>query len=139
MKVNYTAIADAVLDGETYEQAFERLSALTETVDKDIQTADIKAYLTLVGKRLAIEEGAHDSAKIARLSFADFESYRLTENPAYKVQLTSVLDNLITDGYLDANDKTAILSLGEDSKPVWPGLKAGHVQMAIMYRESGAV
>lgn len=139
MNVDYKAIADAVQVGETYEEAFTRLSSLTETVDKDIQTADIKAYLTLVGKRLAIEEGTHDSAKIARLSFSDFESYRLTENPAYKVQLTSVLDNLITDGYIDAADKTAILDLGSEDKPMWPNLKAGHVQMAIRYRELGEV
>ena len=122
-----------------YEVAFAAMSAETTTADKDIQTADIKAYLTLVGKRLAIEESDTVSAKTARLSFADFETYQLTQNPAYKVQLTAVLDALIADSLIDANDKTAILGMGSEEKPVWQGLKAGHVANAIEWRAGGLI
>ena len=140
-KVDYAAIADEVSSKgyADYNAAFTAMSAETVTKDKDIQVADIKAYLTLVGKRLAIEESTDISAKTARLSFADFESYRLTENPAYLVQLTSVLDALVSDGLIDAGDKTAILALGQDSEPKWKGLKPGHIQNAIQYRAKGAV
>lgn len=142
MTIDYTALADAINSGESAEQAFIRLSALTATSDKDIQTADIKAYLTLVDKRLAVEEATTDNAKKARLAFADFESFRLTDSikgAAYKMRLEAVLDGLITDNLLDANDKTAIMAIGAESKPVWHNLKQGHVDNAIEWRAEGKV
>jgi hypothetical protein len=139
--IDYTAIADyCAANGWTDPQiAFGVMSVETETQTVDIETRDILAYISLVDKRLAIEESTATAAKKARLAFIDFPSFRITENAAYLARLTAIIDELVTEGLLDATDKAAILGLGETTKQKWPGLKRGHVDNALEWREAGEI
>lgn len=142
MKVDYKAIADAVLPGEDYETAYNRMSAETVTTDKDIQTADIKKYLILSDKWLGIKSSADPSAVVTMDALDIFESFRLTDadtGAAVKAKLESMMDALVTAGLITTTDKAAILAMGSEVKPKWPNLKAGHVQNSLEWRIGGLI
>jgi len=142
MSVDYTAIANAVLPGEDCQTAFDRLSALTIDVDKNIDTKLIKQYLILVDKWLPIKNSAEPAALITVEALDTFETFDITNAAAgamIKSKLDSMMDALIADGLIGPDDKTAILSLGKNTELKWPNLKFGHIADALRYRAGGNI
>jgi len=140
--IDYATIADAVIEGETYQTAFDRLSALTQSADKNIDTKLIKQYLILVDKWLPIKTSAEPAAMVTVEALDTFDTFDITNaatGAMVKAKLDSMMDALITAGLIDATDKTAIMAMGSEDKPVWEGLTFSHVCSAMDKRALGEV
>jgi hypothetical protein len=142
---NYTQIADDVaanegIDLANAEAAFARMSAETITQDTDISVGDVKGYLIISDKWLAIKHSNEVVAEVVLDAFDAFDSFQITHptmGAVYKAKLTEMLDNLIALGLVDATDKAVILGMGARTSPKWPGLKPGYVYNAIEWRMAG--
>jgi len=144
MSVPYSSIADDVAaNGDSdYEAAFARMSAETVNKDANISTADIKAYLIVTGKWLAIKRSTEDVAEVVRDSLDTFESFQLADpvmGAGYKSALQSQMAALKALGLIDATDEATVLAMGTQTDPKWPGLKPGHVQNAMVWRAEGKI
>ena len=101
--------------GLTDQQCFDLLTTRNITVKTSIETHDIQKYLMLKGKLLAIESSDLLSAKTAVRAMELFNTFDISD-AEIDATLTGTLDALIADSLIDANDKTAILSMGESLK-----------------------
>lgn len=92
----------------------ECLTALTtENIDTDIgiSSHDIRKYLALQGKLMALEASNAGSALMANRYLDLFPTFDMTDSNV-KTALDSTLTALIADSLINANDKTAILAMG---------------------------
>ena len=130
------------------QAALTRMSAETVDVQQDIVSADIKEYLMLTDRWLPIKDAANrvvapvDSARLAMDALATFETFQITHTVTGGMvlgKLGQILDALITDGLLAAQDKAAVLAMGSRTDPKWPGIDIGKVQDALRARSEGAI
>lgn len=99
--------------GMTDQQVTDSLNAETIAAKQHINTRDIKVYLTLAEKYFPISQSTSTSAKEAMFRLKEFDYGFDMSVAGAETILTDMLDALITDGLIDANDKTYILSLGD--------------------------
>ena len=130
------------------QAALTRMSAETVDVQQDIVSADIKEYLMLTDRWLPIKDAANrvvapvDSARLAMDALATFETFQITHTVTGGMvlgKLGQILDALITDGLLAAQDKAAVLAMGSRTDHKWPGIDIGKVQDALRARSEGAI
>jgi len=112
-----TKLSDTTLAGLTDEQIRVALNTKDIPVKVPISVSKIKAYLQMVGKRLAVIDSVSIAARNAEVSFKDFETFDMTD-PNYVARLDTILNDLVIEGLITATDKTAILTLG-DSAVSW--------------------
>jgi hypothetical protein len=138
--IDYKTIADDVLDGESAQQAFDRLSVKGKTVSQDIDSSDIKRYLMLIDKWLPIEDAANqvidppESARVAVTALNTFDIFQLTDESTgdlVKAKLSAIMDQLILDDLISSDDKTVIMAMGQTFIYDRPWLKIGHVVNAM--------
>ena len=135
MKPDYKAIADEVEAKSyiDYNAAFVNMSA--ETVNEDKTEARITEAMILSGLGLVagtalidhIETNYHASV------------VRVLQGEGINVADAEAKAALAADTGIPQPTKDWIAAQAVDTKPKWPGLKAGHIQMAIRYRELGEV
>jgi hypothetical protein len=100
-------------------EAAEVLSAITVPVVLDVKTKTIRRYLSLQGKIGAIIIGARGSDAFAAVCETVMEVLRPGafddidyDDAAVMSKLGLMCDSLISGGVINADDKTAILELG---------------------------
>lgn len=99
--------------GMSEQQIADSLNAKTISAKQHIKTRDIKSYLALVGKYYPISQSSAQSAKEAMFNLQEFnDGFDMTVSGA-ETMLTNMLDALIADSLIDANDKTYIIGLGD--------------------------
>ena len=129
------------------QAALTRMSAETVDVQQDIVSADIKKYLMLTDHWLPIKDAANaatpvDSARLAMDALATFETFQITPQTTGGMvlgKLGQILDALIADGLLAAQDRAAVLAMGSRTDHKWPGIDIGKVQDALRARSEGAI
>lgn len=107
-----TELALPAYSALTDEECLTALQAENIQTKQNIESKDIQKYLALQGKLLPLEASTADSAKEAVRMLDLFESFTFSEG-AVETKLTAVLDALVADTLIDANDKAYILGLGE--------------------------
>ena len=142
-KSYYTAIADAVNVGETYQDAYTRLSALTVAPDqshRDLTGNEVRIWAA--GKSLGAAgaselDALHGKVQAGTASLTETMGYHelnsgglATSSAEVRMMITTVLPS--TGGELIA------LAVNPD-EPQFPGLKPGEVQNAIEWRAEGRV
>jgi len=94
----------------------EAVATLINTKDipavKNIQVADIKKYLIVTGKILAIKASSDPAALLTVEALNSFQEFVMSD-PANVTALNAQLDGLVTASLLTATDKTNILALGD--------------------------
>ena len=137
MKIDYTALANAVQQGETMEEAFTRLSAATVTEDKAVAKYSELSLMSELGVTLAdtilTKIEAQVSARVVRM-IQSVEGVNLAD-PETK----GLLAGLLAGGALTQAEHDALIDLTKETKPVWPNLKLGHVQNAMEWRAEGYI
>lgn len=123
-----------VYSGLTNEEAAVAINAKTVHELTGISSSDIKAYLSVVDKRLTIIDSADIAARKATLALDDFDFFDMA-SPAYNAKLTAVLVGLVTAELISETDKSVILGMGDDltSKAAQLGLglvREGHIAEA---------
>lgn len=93
------------------------------TGKKIIPMEEIQAYLFGADKWLGIEESTSDAGKKARYGLLKLPHIDMTVT-GFAATFTTLLDDLITAGLLVADDKTALLALGDTSES-WAYQKYG--------------
>lgn len=88
------------------------LNAKAISAKQSIQVSDIKKYLTVVGKRVAINNSASIPAQATVLAFQDFEVFDMTD-ALNEAALISQMGGLVTEGLISETDKTNILAMGD--------------------------
>jgi hypothetical protein len=121
-------------DGLSDAECLAALQQRNIPAKQPITSHDIKAYLNVVDKRLTIIDSATTAARKATLALDDFESFDMGD-PAYAAKLTQVLDDLVAADLLIADDKAAILAMGDKfitrlEELKIPHTRLGHVQRA---------
>jgi len=106
-------LAEPALSGLSAADQRAALNTKDVPVKRPIPVSKIKAYLQMVGKRLAIIDSPSVAARNAEVSFQDFETFDMTD-AAYVSRLNAILDDLITEGLINGTDKAYVLSFGND-------------------------
>lgn len=101
--------------GQTTAEIVAALNAKSTAVAVPIKTADIKKYLVLAGKYMALKSSDSPAAQVAIECLNTFESMNVQEAPVL-AKLTEVLDALIAVELLSNVDKSAILDLGQQMR-----------------------
>ena len=140
---NYTAIADRAVeligsaDPAQYQAAYDLMIEETITQDKAearYSELDILSELGAVeGDAILGRVEAGVSARIQRA--IQSENGIDLADPQSKEMLTA----LKASGAITQADYDALIGLTSETVDVWPGLKPGHVQSALRWRQEGEI
>lgn len=123
--------------GQTPAEIVAALNAKSTAVAVPIKTADIKKYLVLAGKYMALKSSDSLAAQVATECLDDFELLNAQEAPVLS-KFTEIIDALITAELLNNTDKFAILELGQVMQS-WAQINLGfdvrewHIEGALSY------
>lgn len=101
--INNPTLNDAELLDLLHDKNIEQI--------QDIQTADIKKYLIVTGKILAINASQEPAALLTVEALNTFETFQMND-PTNVNALNAQMDGLIGLGLLTESDKSYVLSLG---------------------------
>jgi len=107
--LNAEILANATL---TDAELLLHLNEVNITAVQDIRTVDIKQYLIVTGKILAINASTEPAALLTVEALKEFDSFDMSDQ-ANVAALNAQMDGLIAAGLLVAGDKAFILAMGE--------------------------
>jgi len=118
----------------TDEELAATLNIKNVSYSQNIKVSDIKKYLIVTGKILAIKASTDPAALITVEALDAFDEFVMSD-PSNVTALKAQLDGLINASILNTTDKTILLSLGDSfislSDQAGLGLvRAGDVQFA---------
>ncbi|MBL4753889.1 MAG: hypothetical protein JKY52_09905, partial [Flavobacteriales bacterium] len=113
--MNYVTLK-GLLDSlnEDNDLALAEVNLSNIAVKVNIETADIKQYLTAVGKRVAIDDSNNEAGKAAKLALDDFEFFVMSDPTNVAVLSNSI--NALTE--LGASEKAYILAMGDSTESI---------------------
>ena len=113
--MNYVTLK-GLLDSlnEDNDLALAEVNLSNIAVKVNIETADIKQYLTAVGKRVAIDDSTNGAGKAAKLALDDFEFFVMSD-PTNVAVLSNAINALVE---LTDSQKAYILAMGDSTESI---------------------
>jgi len=113
--MNYVTLK-GLLDSlnEDNDLALAEVNLSNIAVKVNIETVDIKQYLTAVGKRVAIDDSTNGAGKAAKLALDDFEFFVMSD-PTNVAVLSNAINALVE---LTDSQKAYILAMGDSTESI---------------------
>ena len=103
--------SNAIYSTMTDQEAFDYITDVTVVKVGDIPVFEIEKYLAIKLKLLAIEDSVITSARGFVRVLKLFDSIPLDE-PDVLSLMNSLLNSLVTEGLITADDKSALIAMG---------------------------
>lgn len=129
--VDYVAIK-AADPGGTINEAYDAMSAETRAVSR----GRYKVTQLMIAEETTIEladnfrnglKAAVDAGQLPDWAMNALDTEGIDVNNS---QVRAKLQQIVDAGALEQGDCDAVLAMGDEDVPVWPGLKHGHIQNA---------